>query len=160
LQLGISKSLQFDGLIHWMAINRIAGLNAHAGACGTDRIEVMRRHDCVASLRFGEKMVETPAGSCKYSGRPARSNVIIAPSSTRRSAGYAEMLMNTTEKLSRRLFPCVRNVGASVVKIFCRYIYGVSLLFKVGLKRHEVLAARLPILRLSILLTRYDSADN
>jgi len=109
-----------------MAINRIAGLNAHAGACGTDRIEVMRRHDCVASLRFGEKTVETPAGSCKYSGRPARSNVIIAPSSTRRSAGYAEMLMNTTEKLSRRLFPCVRDVGASVVKIFCRYIYGAS----------------------------------
>jgi len=29
---------------------------------------------------------KTPAGSCKYSGRPARSNIIIAPSSTRRDA--------------------------------------------------------------------------
>lgn len=118
---------RFAALIHRTAINRVSrgGMRMRVHMDRSRRSYAKARLCSIVSRRVcdDEKAAEAPAGSCKYSDRPARSNIIIAPSSTRR-----RLRRDADEYYGEVFLPAfsARSWHVAVVKIFCRDIYGFS----------------------------------
>lgn len=139
--LAVGNSERVNDRLQFAAVNSSHGDKSRRGmacACGrirTDRVEVMRRHDCAAP-RLRRREGGGNAGGFVQIFRPARSNVIIVPSSTRRRP-RRDADEYHGEAFSSAFSARSRDVGTSLVKIFCRDIYGFSPPFNAGLKRHE-----------------------